>query len=278
MAQPQAAPEPEETSNGSPEAKREASTIAFPYDDLDGAVQIARAIFDLHGSESEVEQIAAQIQQSPKSSGFRTQIASARLFLLITSDQGKLKLTRLGTQICDPQQERAAKAEAFLMVPLFKAVYDKFKGVVLPPNAGLENALVSLGVAPKQKERARQILQRSAQQAGFFQFGSDRLVAPPIKASALAPTLKPEEQPDEHEENDENKSPERQKKTKDSGGGEYHPFIQGLLTKLPPPDTDWLMEDRTKWLQAAIKIFDLMYTGGSDTRKSISVELKDSAK
>jgi hypothetical protein len=257
------------------EGKREISKIAFPYDDLDSAVQIARAIHELTGSESEIEQIAGHLRQSPKSSGLRVQIASAKTFGLTTNAQGKVSLTRLGTQICDQQQEKLARSEAFLAVPLYKEVYEKFRGVSLPPDAALETVMVGMGVAQKQKERARQVLRRSAQQAGFFQFGTDRLVAPAIKASAAPPVItsdgKSEESADEPR--------EKRRKTQDSGGEEYHPFIQGLLKKLPPPETDWPMEARAKWLQAAINIFDLMYLDTDDSRRSLGIELKkDSAK
>jgi hypothetical protein len=43
--------------------------------------------------------------------------------------------------------------------------------------------------------------------------------------------------------------------------GRLHPFIQGLLDSLPEPETNWAEEGRTKWLQAAANIFDLMYKG-----------------
>src|SRR5258708_5905230 len=185
MAQPQAAPETEPVSTDTQtnsDGKRERSTIAFPYQDLDSAIEIARAVHELTGSEGEMEQIAAHLGVSPKSSGFTIQIASAKVFGLVTGNQGTITLTRLGIQICDQQQEKAARVDAFLAVPLYKAIYEKFRGASLPPDTGLEAAIVSLGVAQKQRERVRQIFRRSAQQAGFFQFGTDRLVLPAIKA------------------------------------------------------------------------------------------------
>lgn len=48
---------------------------------------------------------------------------------------------------------------------------------------------------------------------------------------------------------------------RDSG---YHPFVVGLLRKLPEPESNWTARDRAKWLQTASNIFDLMYTGGDD--------------
>jgi len=278
MAQPQPAPQnsPEEQQGN--DAKREVSTIGFPYDDLDGGAAIARAIYELHGSECTQEQIAAHLKQSPKSSGFRTQIATAKMFGLVEYRPTGIALTKLGSQICDSQQEKSARVEAFLNVPLYRAVYENFKGVALPPDNALENTMGTLGVAQKQKERARQVFKRSAQQAGFFQFGNDRLILPAIKASTPAPaiTLSTEEVREIERQSD---SDNRRKNDSGGGGGQpFHPFIQGLLKKLPEPDTDWPMDARAKWLQAAINIFDLMYTD-KDSRQAINIELKkDSAK
>jgi hypothetical protein len=265
-------PEPEVVSENSKEAtdaKREVSTIAFPYMDLDEGIKIAKAIHHLHGSSCQPEQIAAHLRESPTSSSFRTRVASAKIFGLVTTSQGAVSLTRLGSQVCDTQQEKAARVEAFLNVPLYKAVYEQFKGSVLPPTNGLESAVGTLGVASKQRERARQILQRSAQEAGFFQFGTDRLVLPAVKASAAAPAAAPQIE----------EQPEKKKNAEDEDELDLPPFVKGLLKKLPSEGAEWPVEQRAKWLQAAVHIFDLMYTDSDDSRRSITVEAKkDSAK
>src|SRR3546814_3404924 len=49
----------------------------------------------------------------------------------------------------------------------------------------------------------------------------------------------------------------------DGGGSQLHPFIRGLLDKLPEPETEWAMHGtagRIKWLQTAANIFDMIYT------------------
>ena len=46
--------------------------------------------------------------------------------------------------------------------------------------------------------------------------------------------------------------------------GDLHPFIEGLLDTLPAPETNWAVEGRAKWIQAAANIFDLMYKGDGD--------------
>lgn len=45
------------------------------------------------------------------------------------------------------------------------------------------------------------------------------------------------------------------------------PLIQELFKTLPPPDTEWSIAERVKWLQAAAAIFDLLYSDDSDASK-----------
>ena len=276
MAQPQAVAESAETSqdssqqtNGEGKQEREQSKILFPYQDLDEGIEIAKAIYELHGTSCQFDQIAAHLRQSPTSSSLRLKVTTAKTFGLVTPSQGTVTLTPLGSRICDTQQEKAARVEAFLTVPLYNAVYEKFKGVPLPPTAGLEAALVSLGVAQKQKDRARQVLQRSAQEAGFFQFGSDRLVMPAIKASAPAAAPVIIEEPEQ---------PEKKKK-KEEDDDRRHPLIEGLLKELPEPQTEWTTEDRKKWLEMASTIFNVIYKDSDDSRGSLKVVVeRNSAK
>jgi len=272
MAQTQAVLEsvPETTTQGADEKLREQSSIAFPYLSLNEGIEIAQAVHDLGGTAS-YEQIAGHLQSTTTSSSFRTRVSTAKVFGLISTEQGVVNLCPLGSRVCDTQQEKAARAEAFLVVPLYKEVYEKFKSAQLPPPSGLENFIGSVGVAPKQRSRARQILQKSAQEAGFFPFGKDRLIFPPnIKASAAPlPVVIPTEQPE----------PDKKRKTRDEDEDELHPFIEGLLTKLPKPDDEWAQEARAKWLETAANIFDLMYKNSDGNNRVISIRVeKDSAK
>ena len=57
---------------------------------------------------------------------------------------------------------------------------------------------------------------------------------------------------------------------------ELHPFIQGLIKKLPSPESPWELRDRAKWLTTAANIFDLMYTVDDDKPSSIDITLQGS--
>lgn len=261
---------PQDTPPEAPDGERERSTISFPYNDLDDAVGVAKAVHAVGGTSCQWDQLAAKLGQSSTSGTFRLRMLAAKIFGVLTYDKGLVTLTPLGTRICDSQQEKAARAESFLTVPLYLKVYEQFKGASLPPVSGLEAAMVTLGVAQKQKDKARQVFQRSAKQAGFSEYG-DRLVMPSIKANA-APAIAQPETPEQ---------PEKKKnKEAEDDEEELHPFIKGLLKKLPLPDSEWPNDKRAKWLQAAVNIFDLMYTESEDdSKRTITIGFqRDSAK
>jgi hypothetical protein len=160
---------------------RQRSTIGFPYTDLEAAVEIAQAIHNHVGAGNcDDDQLAAWTGQSARSSGYRVQLYAARLFGVIETVGGTHKLTALGKKIVDPERQREARADAFLRVPLFKAVFEKYKGGVIPPAAALARDMGELGVAEKMKDRARRTFSSSAEQAGFFEQGKNRLVKPGV--------------------------------------------------------------------------------------------------
>lgn len=229
---------------------RQRSTIGFPYGDLDSVVEMALAIHNHVGSgECEDDQLAAWTDQSPKSSGYRVQVSAARLFGVVESESGKHKLTALGRQIIDPKSARAARSQAFLNVPLFKAIYDKYKGGVIPPAAALERDMEALGVATKVKARARRVFERSAQQAGYHEQGADRLVAPGVARRDVK---------GDHSDEDEGR------RNGGDGGGDgsgftHDPLIMGLLAKLPPAGAEWPEKKRDRWLEAVKVNFSFVF-------------------
>lgn len=253
--------------------KRERSTIEFPYGDLGDALMVVRAIHSNAGTSCTTDQLAAYMKQSSTSGAFRTKTAAASIFGVTNNERGAVTLTDCGRRIVDPSQARQATAEAFLAVPLYKAIYEKYKGHTLPPAPALQREMAALGVATKSAEKARQAFDRSADQAGFFAHGKERLVVPSgvshkeaSKVGAGRETAKPE-------------TTLRQNGTDGGtggggGGAGYHPFIQGLLQKLPEPETEWSDEARAAWIDAAVKIFNLMYKGGEGR---VSVEIKKTA-
>ncbi|WP_260703265.1 hypothetical protein [Edaphobacter flagellatus] len=259
---------PEITPEKADKGERERSRIEFPYFSLDEATKIAKGVFEL-GSTCQIDQLAGHLNQSATGGGFRVKLMAARTFGLITYTQGSASLTDLGSKLFDPDTEREAKAEAFLKVPLYNAIYEQYKNKMLPGNVGLEGAMVNLGVAAKQKDKARQAFQRSAKEAGFFAYGTTKLVYPVLGTLERVAKEKgadiPLDTPKIHD-----------KKTSNSGGtggGDLHPFIQGLLKTLPEVATEWTQQGRQQWLQTAAGIFNLIYQASADDKGTIQVAI-----
>jgi len=228
---------------------RKRSSIEFPYADLDASLEIACGVHNAGGISCEIEQLAAQVKLEANGGGFRLRLNAARIFGLITYDRGgRISLTDIGRQAIDSQSEHNAKTKAFLAVPLFGEVYEKYKGSPLPPKAAMEQALVTFGVAENVKSRARQVLERSARQAGFFATAPDRLVKPRINDSSDA-------QDDQNQQSD---LGDRQKGGSLSIAG-MHPAFQLLLQTLPEPGCEWEAQQRMNWLMLANSTFNMIY-------------------
>lgn len=161
-------------------AERDRSTIRFPYIDLEQSGELAIALHNSYGEKCTLDQLAAASgHQGTRSGAFLRKFAAAQIFGLIKKEGDVVSLTAIGESYVDPVASTTGKAEAFLSVELFSVTFNSFKGRILPPDAGLENFFKEKGVAEKQTTVARQVFRRSAEQAGFFKHGKDRLVAPP---------------------------------------------------------------------------------------------------
>lgn len=238
--------------------KRQRSSIAFSYDDYDAAAEVAQAIHSNvgHGTCS-MAQLAPWMKQSVKSSGFRVQLAAARLFGLIDSnDTETYRLTPLGIRVVDPAQARAAKAEAFLNVPLFKALFEKYKGAVTPPNAALEREIVALGVSDKQKARARQVFESSARQTGFREHGPAQLVMPAVVVPPPGVQTPPP-------------GGNGGGGGGNAGGGgdldlDLDPLLIALLQKIPSQGEQWPKEKRLRWFKTFAMNVSQVYDADDD--------------
>ena len=244
--------------------KRQISTIAFPYLDLDIAIEVAQAMYETRGHGAmEAADLAATLDQTI-SGNFRLKTGTARIFGL-TEKEGRdlTKLSELGIKILEEQTEKEARSSAFLHVPLYAAIFENYKGQRLPPPKALEREIEALGVSGKQTDKARQAFERSARQAGFFSKGEDRLVKPHFVGSpADDQSPPPDKDVGRQEEKDGGGG------AGGGGGGQYHPFVQGLLQTMPEPGTLWMIEGRAAWLEAAANVFKLMYQGDGKIRVS----------
>lgn len=234
--------------------QRERSTIGFPYHPLSDGIAVAKAVHEL-GDRCGHDQLITPLGYSSVENGSYTlRLSGARHFGLISFSKDGVTLTPGGHRIVDAQQEERARADAFLAVALYRKLYEEYKGRSLPPtNIGLEAVLVGYGVAAKQKDKARQVLQRSAEQAGFFYQGRDRLVLPAVANQPLD-TTKPDTAQSE---------PPRENGPRSGSGGGGGPklptLIRGLIESLPPEGGSWKQEERDQWLKAVTLLVDMVY-------------------
>ena len=156
----------------------------------------------------------------------------------------------------------------------------------MPPRpAGLENAFVQLGVSSKQKDKARYVFDRSARSAGFFpNTQEDRLVAPITGGVVPLPT--PDKAQIEAETFSYAPSYAQPNYSPPGYGPAYapppsrpleayslNPFVEGLLKKLPDEGSEWTLEGRKRWLEAASHIFNLIYEG-NEADRFIEIEIE----
>ena len=236
------------------------STIPFPYADLGDALRIAQVIHREYGDRCSADQLAASLGQRTQSGSFRSKVSATQLFGIITNDRGRLVLTPRGRRVVDDQTQRHALVEAFLAVDLYRAIFEKYQGGLLPADRGLQQEMIGLGVAPKQAERARQAFQRTADIAGFFRLGRERLVAPPdaeiggnISDMPAAPVAVTPDPP--------------LSAPAPVPSHRLHPLLDGLMGELPANGERFPAEKRKDWLDAAQVIFRLVYGKDDNDRK-----------
>jgi hypothetical protein len=157
-----------------------ANAIQFPYSDMSDAIAVAEGLLKGGGVPLSRDQLAAAMGLAPGGGGFATKVATARIFGVMEGANGKYQLTELGHEIVDASRSNEAKVKAFLSVPLFKKVYDEFRGKLLPPRPhGLDAAFINFGVTQKNTRHARLAFEKSARLAGMYPGGNeDRLVMP----------------------------------------------------------------------------------------------------
>ncbi|MGB6895949.1 MAG: hypothetical protein WBF37_08420 [Dehalococcoidia bacterium] len=247
----------EEPQSSPAKAKKSRSQIKFPYYPLDDAIRVARMVRDRGGGRCTLDQLARFVNAKSTDSGaFRSLIAATSLFGLVTASSGQVGVTDQVGKILSPvyeDDERQGRIEAFLSVPLFKAVYEHYRGQALPAEPGTKNALEhQFGVVKEQVATAYRVLMESADQAGFFATGRTHLVEPPAKG-AIGP-------------------PSEAKEAPRGGGGPpsdeppgIDPALLGLLRHLPKSGTAWRKDRKEAWLQAFNSTIGVLYPEEVDT-------------
>ncbi len=135
---------------------------------------------------------------------------------------------------------------------------------MIPPTAALERDIQSLGVAEKMKDRARRVLERAAEQAGFFEHGRNRLVMPGIAVRDTPPA-----------------DPTVDKNGGGGGGDDglgelgLDPLLIALLKKIPTSG-EWPAAQRVRWFRTFAMNVSQIYDGDSEPVE-MKIELEKEA-
>lgn len=109
------------------------SGTQYPYFDLNDSIEVAKVTHERGGGTCGRDLVAAALKYgTSKSGGFSARLYAAKTFGLINLNRDVVSVTDRATRILHPvmpEDEATARVEAFLAVPLFQKIYDKFKGV-----------------------------------------------------------------------------------------------------------------------------------------------------
>jgi len=257
--------------NGQPALKVGKSKTAYPYNDLDQSIAVAKAIQDKAGGLCGTDHLAEYLGYSSARSGtFFSRVQAAKMFGLVQSQGEYLAPTeRAHSILCPVMQgdEARARLDGFLNIPLFSDIFEQFKGQSLPPDIGIKNLLkTKFGIVEDRVGPAMRILMDSAEQAGLFKTTGDRSkMIKPVMGSPEAkeiPKLTGVATPPVDK-------PKGGVAGWGGGGGDppigIHSAIGGLLRELPPPGTEWPSAKKGRFLSAFKAIIDVVYPDAEET-------------
>jgi hypothetical protein len=174
---------------------------------------------------------------------FRGRTAAGRMCGAVETQGSELVLTDFGERICAPASRAEALAEAFLRIPLYKALYDRYAadGGSVPDSATIEGDMIRLGVSDSRIGIIRRAFLRSAEVAGYFRSGPDRLIRPSGAGGTLSVMTSfppaPEEPAAQH-------APPRVPIAE-------HPMYKALTDELPPVGSALSAKELDRWINIA---------------------------
>lgn len=238
------------------------SGTQYPYFDLSDSIEVAKTAHEQGGGTCGRDLIAAALKYSTtRSGGFLARLYAAKQFGLVDFAGESISTTDRATRILHPvmpEDEQVARVEAFLAVPLFQKVYEKYKGGALPPEVGLKNLLkTEYKIVEDRIKPALRVMLDSAEQAGFFKATGDRsrMIAPVVGTGPKPPAVTPSGNGGGDEQRERGKPP---------GGGDgsppgVHPALVAMLRELPRPGAEWPTAKKDRFMTAFRSIIDVVY-------------------
>jgi hypothetical protein len=168
--------------------------------DLADSVGAAKAVHEKGGGAASFDHLAAFLgYKSANNGAFINRVAAAKLFGLLDGPRTRIVITQRAQTVLMPvtaADHKQALVDAFLDVPLYKAIYKEYHGKDLPPEFGLKNAFRTMfGVTPQRTDPAYRAFMNSAETAGFFEVKGSKtqLLMPMVQAGTPKPPAPNEE-------------------------------------------------------------------------------------
>lgn len=234
------------------------SEAVFPYASLEDAQTIVQAMRVAGDVPMTRDQIHAKL--SVGRSLFVSKLSAAIIFGLVVKTDKVIRMTSLAHRMLSSEPDTAAQARvsALLTPEVYRKVIEHFRGKQIPGREGLENAFQSFGVSERQKERARQVFERSAIFAEYLNSARDRLVAPVIQSASPAASEFPV-------------IPSNAKDASESDPSDEK-LIRGMLDLLPKAGSEWKAADRARWLRRLSNNLAAIYDPNDETEIEIAVK------
>ena len=181
----------EHATEGNQKKQRVRSPYLFPAYGIATALQVAKIVESDGGGSLSEAALAMAMSSSAKSSTFRLKVLTGKQFGLLAKNGSNVQTTPLGKAILKPthdDEKGTALATAFLSIPLFHEVAQRYKGQPLPNSTSLRNILErDLGINDRRVPDAERVLMDSARDAGVLRTtGNNTYLAPVTDASAVA--------------------------------------------------------------------------------------------
>jgi hypothetical protein len=155
-------------------SRKAPSKRPFPKDTVLNALRIAEKIKELNGGQPwESKEVAKAVEIGFSTNNFYYLTAAGRDYALTsgTSKTPKIQIAELGRQILyapDPATEKNKKIEAFLNIPIFKAVLNHYKGSNLPEMKYLGNTLEKeFKLSPEYHEEFAKVFRENCKELGI---------------------------------------------------------------------------------------------------------------
>jgi hypothetical protein len=149
--------------------------LEYPTASIKRSLRLAKAVDELGGSSS-LDMCAERLGKKV-SGGFREVIHSATKYNFLIQKKGILTITPLYKEIKLAYNEKEAenlKQKAFLNVPLFQKIYDRFKGQKLPVDIFDKLLIKEFNVSERMASRVEKYFIEGAKEIGLLT--SDNMV------------------------------------------------------------------------------------------------------